>query len=112
MLEKSKNPDFITIYTVCLDKNYYKVQSCNLLNFWAKDTTLKINNQADQLNIPNSEEVIRKQVLYAQDNKHKWHNSEHFTYWCRYRKPLQENKSKLVSSFLFTIHLFILLQNN
>lgn len=78
------------------------MQSCSLLNFWAKGSSLKINNQSDQTNTPNSEEIIRSQIMYAQNNKHKWHNSEHFTYWCRYGTPIKDHKTKLVS----TIKLF------
>jgi len=98
--EKSKNPDYVTIYTVHLHRNNYKVQSCNLLNFWPKGTMIKINNQSDQMNTPNSEEVIRSQVSYAQNNRHKWHNSEHFTYWCRYGTPLKDNRAKLINDSL------------
>lgn len=55
-----------------------------LLEFWTTDTKIRINNQHDKNNVPHKDEIIRDQVAYAQSNKTKWHNTEHFTYWCRY----------------------------
>lgn len=83
---------------MCLQKGLYKVQSCNLLNFWVKGAQIRINNQSDQITNPNNEEIIKNQIVYAQNNKHKWHNSEHFTYWCRYGTPINYRKKKSVST--------------
>ncbi|XP_031346047.1 uncharacterized protein LOC116172911 [Photinus pyralis] len=98
--ERSKSPENITIYTVILHKQNYKFHKCDLLSFWEPGSSLKINNQSDQLHAPNSEEVIRNQVAYAERHKQKWENSEHFTYWCRYGEPSKPSRTRLFSDNL------------
>lgn len=81
------------------------------MEFWSKDTKIRINNQNDKKSVPHSEEVIRDQIAYAQANKTKWHNTEHFTYWCRYGPPHINYRSKLVSIVELNRKLFVLILN-
>ncbi|KAF5305896.1 hypothetical protein FQR65_LT18647 [Abscondita terminalis] len=98
--EKSKNPEYITVYTVNMHKDNYKMQKCDLLTFWEEGSSLKINNQSDQMHPPHSEDVIRNQIAYAECHKQKWENSEHFTYWCRYGEPSKLSRPRLFSDSL------------
>lgn len=74
--------------------------SCKLLDFWKKETKLKINNYADKENEAHNEEIVRDQIAYAQNNKQKWHNSQHFSYWCRYGPPQVNYRLKQVINIL------------
>lgn len=90
--EKSKDPHYLTIYT--LDATLkHKVSALNLTEFWTKDTQIRINNKNDKDVAPNAEDLIRKQIKVAENSKRKFHNTEHFTYYCRYEKgPVQRTK--------------------
>lgn len=47
---------------------------------------------------PNNEDDIRKQIEYALKNKsHKWHNNQHFPYFCRYEKPMHGRIQQVTS---------------
>ncbi|XP_065161921.1 uncharacterized protein l(1)G0469 [Atheta coriaria] len=89
--EKSKNPEQIKIYALHPHKNNFRVGQFDLLTFWPLGTKLRIYNHCDKTETPHSEDVIRNQIDYAEATKQKWHNSEHFTYWCRYG-PIQINQ--------------------
>jgi len=89
--EKSKNPDFLKVYSVCSHKDNFRMMSYELLSFWPEGTKIRIFNQSDKTDMPHSEEVIRDQIAFAETAKQKWHGSEHFTYWCRYG-PIQINQ--------------------
>lgn len=73
-----------------------KIIGCKLLEFWTQETKLRINNKCDKENTPHGEELIRDQIAYAKENKQKWHNSQHFTYWCRYGPPQLNYRTKQV----------------
>ncbi|XP_018330683.1 uncharacterized protein LOC108740736 [Agrilus planipennis] len=85
--EKSKNPEYVSIYFLVEHKGSYKVTSKSLLNFWQPGSVIKINNYNDKEEKTNCEETIRNKISYAMKNKLKWHNTEHFVYWCRYLQP-------------------------
>lgn len=76
---------------------HLRVVDCKLLDFWPDGTKLRINNHSDRDNTPHNEEIIRDQIAYAQNNKQKWHNSHHFSYWCRYGPPQVNYRIKQVS---------------
>ncbi|RZC05016.1 uncharacterized protein BDFB_008013, partial [Asbolus verrucosus] len=82
--EKSKNPEYLTVYTVTENKGKFKVLPLKLVEFWADDTQLRINNKSDKTETPLTEDVVRNQILAAEGSKRKWHNTEHFAYYCRY----------------------------
>lgn len=84
--DKSKDPDYLTVYSLVSNRKKNEIQGLKLMEFWTEGAKLKINNQADQTTTPLAEDEIRSQILYAESSKKKWHNSEHFTYWCRYTK--------------------------
>ncbi|XP_049819955.1 uncharacterized protein LOC109607967 isoform X2 [Aethina tumida] len=89
--EKSKNPDHIQIYTVQDVKGKQKVVASTLHEFWPPDTKIRINNKTDKSESPLNEDTIRNQIIYGLNAKRKWHNSEHFTYFCRYG-PIESRK--------------------
>ncbi|KAL3275443.1 hypothetical protein HHI36_020204, partial [Cryptolaemus montrouzieri] len=82
---KSKDPYYITIYTLVGTRDKLKVHAFNLSEFWTEGSEIRINNKNDKTDAPNNEEAIRRQIKYAE--KRKFHNSEHFAYFCRYEKP-------------------------
>lgn len=98
--EKSKDHNFLEIFTLKQCGKSMKVVSCNLLDFWTEDTKLRINNHSDRENAPHNEEIVRDQIAYAQNNKQKWHNSHHFSYWCRYGPPQVNYRLKQVNNNL------------
>lgn len=79
-----------------------RVYSCKLLEFWPQGTKLRINNYADKEKEtpPHKEEIIRDQIAYAENNKQQWHNTRHFTYWCRYGSPQVNYRIKQVGAYL------------
>lgn len=81
--EKSKNPNYLTIYTIQETKGKFKVVACKLSEFWPEKTKVRINNKCDRTETPLAEDVIKNQIDVAETKK-KWHNSEHFAYFCRY----------------------------
>lgn len=84
--EKSKDPEYVMIHTMVTNRKKPEIQGLRLMDFWTQGAKLKINNQADQTTTPLTEDEIRNQISYAESSKKKWHNSEHFSYWCRYTK--------------------------
>jgi hypothetical protein len=82
--EKSKNPEYVTIYTVTESKGKFKVLPCKLVEFWPDGTCVRINNKCDKTETPLGEDVVRNQIVAAEGSKRKWHNTEHFAYYCRY----------------------------
>ncbi|XP_044269535.1 uncharacterized protein LOC123014462 [Tribolium madens] len=82
--EKSKNPEYLTIYTITENKGKFKVLPCKLVEFWPEGTCVKINNKCDKTETPLPEDTVRNQILAAENSKRKWHNTEHFAYYCRY----------------------------
>lgn len=79
----------------------------HLNEFWLPEHEIKINNLNDKEKTPNNEEDIRKQVEAALKNKNlKWHNSQHFPYWCRYDKPTL-GRIQQVKQFINILKLFI-----
>lgn len=85
--EKSKNPEYLKIYTLEDNgKSRPKVLNYSLMEFWPKEggPKIRINNKCDRTDTPLTERVIRQQILFALNARRKWHNSEHFTYFCRY----------------------------
>lgn len=87
-LEKSKDAECLRIYSLGLDaKGKQRVRDYGLLEFWPEGSRLRINNKTDKDSAPHKEDVIRSQIDDAMHFKHKWHNSQHFVYWCRYETP-------------------------
>ncbi|KAK9722562.1 hypothetical protein QE152_g19599 [Popillia japonica] len=82
--EKSKDPQRISIYSLKDCKNVLKVHKYTMCEFWPINTSIRINNHCDKSETPHPEDIIRKHIAHAEKRKLKWHNSEHFTYWCRY----------------------------
>lgn len=95
--EKSKDQSYIEIFTLKQIGKHIKVVSCELLEFWKNGTKLRINNHSDKETVPHNEEIIRDQLAYAKTNKQKWHNSHHFSYWCRYGPPQVNYRLKQVN---------------
>lgn len=101
ILEKSKNKDYLSVYTIVLEKEKYKVKLVSLAEFWTENTNIRINNHDDKNNTPNYETEIQKQIHSAMKNKHlNWHNTQHFAHWCRYTKPSQR-----LAQVLFDIYI-------
>lgn len=105
--EKSKCPEHLSICTLQECKSNFKVATIPLLEFWETNTRIRINNQQDKSNVPHKDEIIRDQIAYALANKSKWHNTEHFTYWCRYGPAHINYRSKhvrLITNVKFRTH--------
>lgn len=94
--EKSKDPQRISIYSLKDCKNVLKVHKYTMCEFWPINTSIRINNHCDKSETPHPEDIIRKHIAHAEKRKLKWHNSEHFTYWCRYAQ-VDLTRSKHVS---------------
>ncbi|XP_022920916.1 uncharacterized protein [Onthophagus taurus] len=85
--EKSKQPEHIHIYSLREHRGTLKMHHFTVEEFWPEGTLLKINNFSDKSETPHSEDVIKKQITSAEKTKMKWHNTEHFAYFCRYGQP-------------------------
>lgn len=87
----------MTIYTITECKGKFKVLPCKLVEFWPEGTCVKINNKCDKTETPLPEETIRNQILAAENSKRKWHNTEHFAYYCRYGPVVNNVRMRKVS---------------
>lgn len=88
--EKTKKPEFITIYHLHQDKNNkIKILKQTIKDFWTEDSIVRINNRCDKERTPNTEAMIRSQIETAlkSGQRLKWHNPQHFVHWCRYGQP-------------------------
>lgn len=96
-LEKSKNAEYLTIYTITETKGKFKVLPCKLDEFWPENTQVRINNKSDKSQTPLNEEMIRNQISAVENSRRKWHNTEHFAYFCRYGPPMTNVRIRKVS---------------
>ncbi|KAK9877984.1 hypothetical protein WA026_020198 [Henosepilachna vigintioctopunctata] len=94
--EKSKDPYYMTIYTLVGPSQKLKVQPFNLLEFWTNDSEIRINNKNDKTNNSNNDDEVRRQIKNAETRK--FQNSEHFVYFCRYEKPPLPDAKKISES--------------
>ncbi|XP_049946595.1 uncharacterized protein LOC126440350 [Schistocerca serialis cubense] len=64
-----------------------------LENFWTEGSQIRINNSSDKTHQHHSEEEVVQRVEHALQHKsRKWHNSEHFAFWCRHGEKLTDKR--------------------
>lgn len=63
LIEKTKNPEQIEVYTVQQKGVRKRIIKTTLSNFWKKDSVIRINNVDDKQETPNSEKDIRAKVI-------------------------------------------------
>lgn len=95
--EKSKNADNLDVYTLDTVKGKLKVVRLPLLDFWPQEQSLRINNKSDKTETPLLETQIRNQIECAEFGRRKWHNDEHFAYYCRYGPAETNIRTRKVS---------------
>ncbi|XP_066997680.1 phospholipase A and acyltransferase 1 [Anabrus simplex] len=93
---KSKGPESIVVVSLQppsgKDKSR-KVVKEPLHQFWTSGTRIRINNNSDRDHPYHDEIQIRKQIEHAlKHTDRKWHNPEHFVYWCRHGEKVPERR--------------------
>lgn len=83
------------------NKGKSKVVRMPLLEFWPEEYSLRINNKSDKTEKPLLELQIRNQIQCAEYGRRKWHNKEHFTYFCRYGPVDPNARTRKVSYLLY-----------
>lgn len=68
-----------------------KLDKLKLTDVWATKNEIRINNFNDKNKQPHDASDILDKILFARRSKNlSWHNTEHFSYWCRYgEKPAE-----------------------
>lgn len=62
--EKTKNAEYIEIYTLNEKSSRKRVYKTSLTSFWKKGTVIRINNVADKQEQPNAEKDMRSKVRH------------------------------------------------
>ncbi|XP_026463576.1 uncharacterized protein LOC113366219 [Ctenocephalides felis] len=93
---KSQDPDHLFIYT--LTENLRAVRKLSLHEIWNDGNEIRINNLGDKETKVHTEKDIRDQVKYAKSTKRlNWHNTKHFSLWCRHGDRPKDLRKKQVS---------------
>ncbi|XP_053679965.1 uncharacterized protein LOC128730901 isoform X2 [Anopheles nili] len=103
--KKSTKPtaEHIKIYSVRMkdnEKKPMKVYCVTLAHLWQQGYQLRINNVADRTKKAHPEKDILAQIKYASKCQMVFHNSQHFSEFCRYGDRPQDSRKRQVSALL------------
>uniref|UniRef100_A0AAG5CS55 Uncharacterized protein n=1 Tax=Anopheles atroparvus TaxID=41427 RepID=A0AAG5CS55_ANOAO len=103
--KKSLKPtaENIKIYSVRMrdnEKKPMKVYCVTLAHLWQQGYQLRINNVADRTKKAHPEKDILAQIKYASKCQMVFHNSQHFSEFCRYGDRPQDSRKRQVSALL------------
>lgn len=92
---EGKGPETIEVanlYPNNEKNNKFIIKKNKLEEFWPPGTRIRINNTSDRHQQYHNGDQIRKQVEHAMKSNQKWHNPQHFAFWCRHGEKVPERK--------------------
>ncbi|XP_058117809.1 uncharacterized protein LOC131288436 [Anopheles ziemanni] len=100
--KKSLKPtaENVKIYSVRMkdnEKKPMKVYCVTLPSLWQQGYQLRINNVADRTKKAHPEKDILAQIKYASKCQMVFHNSQHFSEFCRYGDRPQDSRKRQIS---------------